>query len=83
MQSAHCVIVATHNPKGSRSKETSTLEQYFDELLGEPSEAAAPVDVRITADDAVRSEENIPQRMSYLPEDCVRTMIDMGWDVTT
>jgi hypothetical protein len=21
--------------------------------------------------------------MSYLPEDCIRTMIAMGWDVTT
>jgi hypothetical protein len=63
--------------------ETSTLMQNFDELLGEPSEAAAPVEVRANEDDVVRSEENILQWMSYLPEDCIRTMIDMGWDVTT
>jgi hypothetical protein len=30
-----------------------------------------------------RSTENILQWMSYLPEDCVQTMIAMGWDVTT
>jgi hypothetical protein len=63
--------------------ETSTLVQHFAELLGEPSEAAAQVEVRVNEDDAVRSEENILQWMKYLPEDCIRAMIDMGWDVTT
>jgi hypothetical protein len=59
---------------------TSTLAH---EPPGEPSEAAAPVDVRVKQDDAARSEENILKWMAYLPEDCIRTMIDMGWDVTT
>ena len=63
--------------------ETSTLVQHFVELLGEPSEAAAPVEVHVNEDDVARSEENILQWMSYLPEDCIRTMIEMGWDVTT
>jgi hypothetical protein len=63
--------------------ETSTLVQHFVEFSGEPSEAAAPVEARVNEDDAARSEENILQWMSYLPEDCIRTMIDMGWDVTT
>jgi hypothetical protein len=40
-------------------------------------------DVRANDVDTARSEENILQWMSYLPEDCVRTMIAMGWDVTT
>jgi hypothetical protein len=57
--------------------------QNFDERPGEPPEAAAPVEGRANEDDAARSEENILQWMSYLPEDCIRTMIDMGWDVTT
>jgi hypothetical protein len=30
-----------------------------------------------------RSEGNILQWMSYLPEDCIKTMIAMGWDVST
>jgi hypothetical protein len=30
-----------------------------------------------------RSEVNILQWMAYLPENCIRTMIQMGWDVTT
>jgi hypothetical protein len=65
--------------------ETHTLvqQQDFVQLLGEPSDAAAPVEARVNDADVARSEENILQWMSYLPEDCVRTMIDMGWDVTT
>jgi len=65
--------------------ETDTLvqQQDFVEPPGEPSDAATPVEVRVNDDDVARSEENILQWMSYLPEDCVRTMIEMGWDVTT
>jgi hypothetical protein len=33
--------------------------------------------------DVARSEKNILQWMTYLPEDCIRRMIQMGWDVTT
>ena len=33
--------------------------------------------------DVARSERNIPKWMAHLPEDCVKTMIKMGWDVTT
>jgi hypothetical protein len=63
--------------------ETSTFVQHFVELSEEPSEAAPPVEARVNEDDIARSEENILQWMSYLPEDCIRTMIQMGWDVTT
>ena len=63
--------------------ETNTLAQHFAELLEEPAEAAAPVEVRASEDDTARSEENILRWMSYLPEDCIRAMIDMGWDVST
>jgi hypothetical protein len=34
------------------------------------------------SDDA-RSENNIFEWMSYLPEDCIKRMIQMGWDITT
>lgn len=34
-------------------------------------------------EDVARSERNIRRWMAYLPEDCVKTMIRMGWDVTT
>jgi hypothetical protein len=65
--------------------ETYTLVplRIFEELFGEPSDAAAPVEAWTTDPEVARSEENILQWMSYLPEDCIRTMIDMGWDVTT
>jgi len=33
--------------------------------------------------DVARSERNILRWMAYLPDDCIRTMIHMGWDVTT
>jgi hypothetical protein len=62
---------------------TSTVVQHFVELLGDPSEATAPVGVSVNEDYAARSEENIQKWMSYLPEDCINTMIEMGWDVTT
>jgi hypothetical protein len=45
--------------------------------------ADAPVDASVYYADVVRSENNILQWMAYLPEDCIRTMIAMGWDVTT
>ena len=30
-----------------------------------------------------RSERNVGEWMSYLPQDCVETMIRMGWDIST
>jgi hypothetical protein len=37
----------------------------------------------LCAADAARSEKNIAAWNSYLPSDCVRTMVRMGWDYTT
>jgi hypothetical protein len=37
----------------------------------------------LRAADAKRSVENILQWNCYLPADCVKTMIRMGWDYTT
>ena len=53
------------------------------ELLLEPSSIAAGIGAPASAAASARSEKNILQWMSYLPEDCIRTMIEMGWDVTT
>jgi hypothetical protein len=39
--------------------------------------------VPLRAADAKRSVKNILQWNSYLPSDCVRTMVRMGWDYTT
>jgi hypothetical protein len=65
--------------------EPDTLAQQQDlpELSEEPAEAAAMVEGCVNQNDAARSEQNILQWMSYLPEDCVKTMIEMGWDITT
>jgi hypothetical protein len=58
---------------------TQILQRGFLEIPMELSDTAS-LDVR---SDNARSENNILQWMSYLPEDCIRTMIQMGWDVTT
>jgi hypothetical protein len=39
--------------------------------------------IPLRAADAKRSVENIRRWNSYLPADCVRTMVRMGWDYTT
>jgi hypothetical protein len=64
--------------------ETNTQEpvQVFVELQTERP-AAAPIEAPVNGADAARSEENILQWMAYLPADCVKTMIAMGWDVST
>lgn len=61
---------------------TQVLQRCFVEGSLESSDAVLPIDVRV--DDAVgRSEANILQWMAYLPEDCIKTMIAMGWDLST
>jgi hypothetical protein len=62
----------------------SQVQQRFSaEVATEPSEASASVEVQVSSADTARSEDNVLRWMAYLPEDCVRTMIDMGWDLTT
>jgi hypothetical protein len=72
-----------HHPTESRSMETDTQSplRFFVEIPVDTN--TAPVDAGVNYDDVVRSENNILQWMAYLPEDCIRTMIAMGWDVTT
>jgi hypothetical protein len=41
------------------------------------------IHVPLRAADAKRSVKNILQWNGYLPPDCVRTMVRMGWDYTT
>jgi hypothetical protein len=63
--------------------DTQVQQRVLVDLQTEPSDASAPVEVRVNDADVARSEENILQWMSYLPEDCVKAMMAMGWDVTT
>src|SRR3984893_6378043 len=80
-----CAIVTTRNQTGSKSMDSNTqvLQRVFVKFPMESSDNASPIDVRVGDDDVVRSENNILQWMSYLPEDCIKAMIAMGWDVTT
>lgn len=56
-------------------------QRLFIDLVEFPS-ATSSMDSQNDAD-VTRSEENILRWMDYLPEDCIKTMIRMGWDVTT
>jgi hypothetical protein len=73
------------NQTGRKSMEANTqvLQRVFVKFPMESSDTASPIDVQVSDADVVRSENNILQWMSYLPEDCIRSMITMGWDVTT
>jgi hypothetical protein len=62
---------------------TLVLQQDFVNLFAESSDAEAPAEARGNDADIARSEDNILRWMSYLPEDCIRSMIHMGWDLTT
>ncbi len=53
------------------------------ELLLESLNIAGRIGARADAADSARSERNILQWASYLPRNCVETMIRMGWDKTT
>jgi hypothetical protein len=61
---------------------TQILEQCF--VDGSSGSSHAVVAISAGSDGNVeRSESNILRWMSYLPEDCIKTMIAMGWDVST
>jgi hypothetical protein len=55
--------------------------EFFDSAI-ESSQSESPLDQTVDAN-AIRSENNILAWMAYLPEDCIRRMIEMEWDVTT
>jgi hypothetical protein len=79
-----CANITSLRTPGSKPMDTYTQapQRVFVELPEELSETASSIDLQNDADVA-RSEKNVRQWMAYLPEDCVRTMIQMGWDVTT
>jgi len=51
-------------------------------LVEESSDPGTPADGQISEADAARAAENIRVWRSYLPEDCVDTMIKMGWHLS-
>jgi hypothetical protein len=59
---------------------TEVLQRVFIDL--EDIGSASWMDALKDADVA-RSRGNIQQWMAYLPPDCIKRMIEMGWDVST
>jgi hypothetical protein len=51
-------------------------------LVEESSEPHIPADGQISKADAARAAENIRVWRTYLPQDCVDTMIEMGWHLS-
>jgi hypothetical protein len=58
-------------------------QQVLAKVSAESPDPAAPAESALSAADIAHSEENILQWMQYLPTDCVKAMIRMGWDLTT
>jgi hypothetical protein len=62
-----------------------------DARSGEPTAAefrrildgTAEINEEVGAEDAARAAQNVSLWTSYLPPDCIRAMIAMGWDRTT
>ena len=46
-------------------------------------DGATDINQGVGAEDSARAADNISQWTSYLPPDCVKAMIAMGWDRTT
>jgi hypothetical protein len=47
------------------------------------SEGAIEISEAVGAEDAARAAQNILQWTSYLPPECIKAMVTMGWDRTT
>jgi len=52
------------------------------QLVHESADRSFPADGQISEADAARAAENIRVWRSYLPQDCVDTMIKMGWHLS-
>ena len=63
--------------------QTHARRPAFIEMQSDSLAIASRADGHESAADITHSEENILQWMSYLPEDCIKTMVLMGWDLTT
>jgi hypothetical protein len=78
------VILAAFQPKRATSMDTYTpaLQRGFVSLSTpwrpRPDAATLQRDAALA-----RSQINVSQWRCYLPEDCIATMIQMGWDVST
>jgi hypothetical protein len=78
-----CNYYNVYAKTGSASMEADThVQRVLPDSTPEPSIAVPPEEKTIEAN-TIRSENNILQWTEYLPEDCVKTMIEMGWDKTT
>jgi hypothetical protein len=67
-----------------KAQSQSQQQEFAESQPGSSDAFQAPAPpVVMQACDAARSDKNIAEWLSYLPADCVKTMISMGWDVST
>jgi hypothetical protein len=60
---------------------TPALQRGF---VARPTERRRAPATKLNSDtDSARSASNVREWRNYLPEECVTTMIQMGWDVST
>ncbi len=63
--------------------DASSRAPFYPLICGDVWDDATVVAERSTTDDGARSARIIRLWRSYLPEDCVNTMVKMGWHRTT
>ena len=66
-----------------RSPESPWSTQLNDEQRDDRTSEETPADESVALSQANRSRDNVARWRAYLPESCIRTMIDMGWDRST
>ena len=57
--------------------------QYIDQSPTHRGEKRTAKTFKSGDSNIAHSEDNILRWMKYLPQDCIETMIRMGWDVST
>jgi hypothetical protein len=61
----------------ARSREPTGAESH------QTRDGVKDINQGVGTEDGTRAADNISQWTSYLPPDCVKAMIAMGWDRTT
>jgi hypothetical protein len=74
---------ATHQEQIDMDTQAHVPQRPLIYMQSESLAVATRADARQAAADIAHSEKNIMLWMTYLPEDCIRTMVLMGWDINT
>jgi hypothetical protein len=74
-------VVITHRPAGACARVRAVRTPHW--LSGFVTAPDVPAAHRVVSPTDARAAANIAEWSSYLPANCVRTMISLGWDRST